>query len=214
MRDTIHVSLETNEVYVLNEYGQRIIYAEAMSDMAELEEELVKIGSYYINRYEYVIQNAEIMGLTQDNTRASSLVDRPQIALDLLEKEFEFQRSKIRLIEMYMEVYEHTTDPLECLRVLQMIVDLCVQRPRLNTDASFYCESYMAETEALREREQFFSEFMLMQKQVEREANQNTHGYIETKIRKMQEAVDQYWTLKKQREKERRVGSNEIIKEG
>ena len=152
MRDTIHVSLETNEVYVLNEYGQRIIYAEAMSDMAELEEELVKIGSYYINRYEYVIQNAEIMGLTQDNTRASSLVDRPQIALDLLEKEFEFQRSKIRLIEMYMEVYEHTTDPLECLRVLQMIVDLCVQRPRLNTDASFYCESYMAETEALRER--------------------------------------------------------------
>ena len=55
MRDTIHVSLETNEVYVLNEYGQRIIYAEAMSDMAALEEELVKIGSYYINRYEYVI---------------------------------------------------------------------------------------------------------------------------------------------------------------
>lgn len=90
MRDTIHVSLETNEVYVLNEYGQRIIYAEAMSDMAALEEELVKIGSYYINRYEYVIQNAEIMGLTQDNTRASSLVDRPQIALDLLEREFEF----------------------------------------------------------------------------------------------------------------------------
>ena len=77
-----------------------------------------------------------------------------------------------------------------------------------------YCESYMAETEALHEREHFFAEFMLMQKQVESEANQNTHAYIETKIRKMQEAVDQYWTLKKQREKERRLGSNEIVKEG
>lgn len=51
-----------------------------------------------------------------------------------------------------MEVYEHTYDPLESVRILQIIADLIVSRPRLNMEASMYCESYMAETEALVER--------------------------------------------------------------
>ena len=46
-----------------NEYGMRIIYYESLNDLAELEEELIKIGSYFINRYEYVIKNNEIMGI-------------------------------------------------------------------------------------------------------------------------------------------------------
>jgi len=41
----------------------RIIYYESLNDLAELEEELIKIGSYFINRYEYVIKNNEIMGI-------------------------------------------------------------------------------------------------------------------------------------------------------
>jgi len=48
-RDKILIVSERKEVRVFNEFGQPIVYAEAMSDMVALEEELIKIGSYFIN---------------------------------------------------------------------------------------------------------------------------------------------------------------------
>lgn len=53
-RDRIVVDSENQEVKVLNEYGNEIIYFESLNDLVELEEELVKIGSYYINQHEFV----------------------------------------------------------------------------------------------------------------------------------------------------------------
>ena len=55
MRDKLHVDYDTKEIYVTNEYGMRIVYYEALNDLTELEEELTKIGSYFINKYEFVI---------------------------------------------------------------------------------------------------------------------------------------------------------------
>lgn len=55
MRDRLHVDYDTREIYVTNEYGMRVVYYEALNDMTELEEELTKIGSYFINKYEFVI---------------------------------------------------------------------------------------------------------------------------------------------------------------
>jgi hypothetical protein len=40
------------------------------------------------------------------------------MAIDLLEKEYKYQFSKVKLIEQHMEVYEHTYDPLESMRIL------------------------------------------------------------------------------------------------
>lgn len=89
MRDRLHVDYETREIYVTNEYGMRIVYYEALNDLSELEEELTKIGSYYINKYEFVIQNNEVMESPLfDKSRPSSLIDRPQMAIDLLDKEY------------------------------------------------------------------------------------------------------------------------------
>ena len=67
MRDRIHVDLDTREVYVTNEFGMRVLYHESMNDMMQIEEELIKIGSYYINKYEYVIKNNEVMGAQYDS---------------------------------------------------------------------------------------------------------------------------------------------------
>lgn len=61
-----------------------------------------------------------------------------------------------------METYEHIVDPLESQRVLQMIVDLISARPRLNMEASMYCESYSAETDVLNEKADLMSEFINM----------------------------------------------------
>lgn len=97
----------------------RVIYYEALGDMSVLEEELIKIGSYFINKYEFVIKNNEVLEpQLNDGARPMSLIDRPQIAMDLLEREYNYQFSKVGLIEQYMEIYEHSYDPLESMRIL------------------------------------------------------------------------------------------------
>lgn len=55
LRDKVHVDLKTKEVYVTNEFGARIVYFEAMNDLVEIEDELVKIGSFFINQHELQI---------------------------------------------------------------------------------------------------------------------------------------------------------------
>lgn len=48
-RDRIVVNQRKREVDVFNEFGQRFIYEESLNDLVELEEEMIKIGSYFIN---------------------------------------------------------------------------------------------------------------------------------------------------------------------
>jgi Fe2+ or Zn2+ uptake regulation protein len=76
-----------------------------MQDMKDLEDELLKIGSYYIQKHEYLVN-------TECN-KAFPLVDRISLLEDLLQKELDFQFEKVQLIHAYMETYEHITDPLE-----------------------------------------------------------------------------------------------------
>jgi hypothetical protein len=48
-----------------------------------------------------------------------------------------------------METYEHLADPLEQQRLIQVVVDLMAQRPRLNLDASYFQDSYDTEKTCL-----------------------------------------------------------------
>lgn len=102
-RDRIVVDEESMEVTILNEFGQKIVYGEALNDMVELEEEMIKVGSYYVNRYEYAVidndiakannkrkSNSNENELNLSDTRPGSLVDRAEISRDLFEKELEF----------------------------------------------------------------------------------------------------------------------------
>jgi len=54
----------------------KVVYEEAIQDLAELEEEMIKIGSFFINNYEYVLAMNEILE-NEDANRPSSLIDRP-----------------------------------------------------------------------------------------------------------------------------------------
>ena len=77
------------------------------------------------------------------------MIDRFEIAADLLKLELDFQFAKVKLVEKLLESYEHIYDPLESVRALQMIVDVMAQRPRINLEASLYTDSYEAETRLL-----------------------------------------------------------------
>jgi hypothetical protein len=86
----------------LNEFGHEIVYAESLNDLVELEEELLKIGSFYINHHEYMMASNDIAGPNSDaieesenasahyKDRPSSMIDRAEIACDLMLREFDF----------------------------------------------------------------------------------------------------------------------------
>ena len=46
------------------------------------------------------------------------MIDRSEIAIDLLKNELDFQFAKVKLIEKLLESYEHIYDPLQSVRSL------------------------------------------------------------------------------------------------
>ena len=59
-KDRIVVDDRKKEVTIYNEFGQKIMYEEALNDMVELEEEMIKLGSYFINKHEYITAENDI----------------------------------------------------------------------------------------------------------------------------------------------------------
>ena len=103
--DKITFDLANEEIFVRDDFGITVLYDGALADMQELEEELLRVGSLFINKQE-VLTDAEGEELTPP-------LDRLAIVEDLVTCEFAYQFAKARLILTFMECYEHIVDPLE-----------------------------------------------------------------------------------------------------
>ena len=103
-------SLET-EITVLDEHGIAVVYREALNDLLLLEEEMMKIGSHYLNK-------AELDKHLGKREQPSTMLDRAQVCLQLFENELEFQLKKMVIIEDLLRAYEHVCDPLEAVRLI------------------------------------------------------------------------------------------------
>lgn len=88
------------DVKIVDEEGVSIMYDAALHDLVSLEEELIKIGTFYIQKQEYIV-DIEI----KDPVFS---IDRGAVCSDLLEFECKFQFAKIKVVEQFMEAYEHT----------------------------------------------------------------------------------------------------------
>jgi hypothetical protein len=80
--DHIEITEKTREVSIKDDFGIYILYECAMQDMKDLEDEMLKIGSYYIAKHEFLV-NTEL-------EKAYPLVDRISLLEDLLDKELDF----------------------------------------------------------------------------------------------------------------------------
>ena len=87
--DEINETIEYSEkvIRIKDSKGNFIIYDATLSDLKQLEMDLEKIGTYYINKHEVLIINT-------DNT-PNPLIDRSQVILDIFQFEFEFLYSKV-----------------------------------------------------------------------------------------------------------------------
>lgn len=102
-----HIELDEvqEEVYVKDDFGVYILFDCVLQDMKGVEEELIKICSFYINKAE-VLQDVH-------TEKPMPCKDRLQTLHDLLQCEATFHFKKVKLTMAYMECYEHIVDPLE-----------------------------------------------------------------------------------------------------
>jgi hypothetical protein len=82
-QDRLDIDEDEQDVIVFDDYGVRIMYQETLNDMLEIEEELIKVGSYYINQAE---SRTDL-----DLKEPASAIDRGDVAYHLVDKEAEFQ---------------------------------------------------------------------------------------------------------------------------
>ena len=128
-----------------------------------MEEELIKICSYFINKAE-VLQDIH-------TDKLQPVKDRLQCLSDLLECESKFQFKKVKLCMAYLECYEHIVDPLEQQRLMQVITDLVARRPRLNLQANYFQDAYEAEFMCLDNQLELLKVIIKNQITLERTAN-------------------------------------------
>ena len=151
-QDKWDIDQDHNDVIVTDDYGVKIIYQEALNDMLEIEEELIKVGTYYINQAESRVD--------LDIKEPASSIDRGDVAYHLIDKEAEFQFQKLLIITSYMESYEHTNDPLEMLRLAQLMADIMVLRPRHNVEGGYFIDAYRSEIEVLKQKRELLTELI------------------------------------------------------
>ena len=75
--------------------------------------------------------------------------DRHQVCCDLLTKEAKFQFSKVKLVQVFSECYEHVTCPMGQQKLMQVITDLMGRQVRHNLKANYFGDAYDAEISLL-----------------------------------------------------------------
>ena len=124
-------------VHVRDSVGLYVIYDCALDDLKELEEEILSIGSYFIDKA--TLKQAK-------NADFNRKIDRLEILYNLWESEWTYLQYKRKLVDCYYEIYQHTFDHDQRRLIAQTIIDLAARRPRLDfrTD-DYFAHSYSLE---------------------------------------------------------------------
>lgn len=117
--------------------------------------------------------------------------------------------SKIKQIQLLLDVYENTCDPLESVRLIQIISDTMAVRPRINTEANYFKDSYDSEKEVILQKFELFSEVLDIQRRTEQEENEHMRRFQELKVRKLQDFLEGKWAYKYDPAMVERMGARE-----
>ncbi|XP_019855372.1 PREDICTED: uncharacterized protein LOC100639594 [Amphimedon queenslandica] len=151
-----------SNISVWDQSGKLIMYDLAEKKLAELEEFLLTIATYYIER--------EVAGTDENEEESDSAtaavpppqtddvdlkllsqqsVDRFTILLDLWNSQAEFMEEKMKLVTLYLEAYHSCYDKMEREKLTQVIVDIIGLKPRLNTQTKYFTVTFQQERDCL-----------------------------------------------------------------
>ena len=136
----INLEHDGSTVHVRDAIGLYVVYDCALEDIKELEEEIVAIGSYFIEKASLKQSKA------QSDSEYARKVDRFEILYNLWEHEWTYLQFKRKLIDCFYEIYQHTFDHAERRLLSQIIVDLAARRPRVDFRSDdYFSHSYSLE---------------------------------------------------------------------
>ena len=104
-QDMIYKHKQTDLTLVKDDFDVNILYDVSFKDLITLENEVLKICSFYINKIEPILDRG-------DYANIYPLVDRLRIIDEALQLEVQYQEEKLLLIQTYLECYEHVSDIL------------------------------------------------------------------------------------------------------
>ncbi|XP_050923208.1 uncharacterized protein LOC108888382 [Lates calcarifer] len=157
-------SAEEGFVHTQDQRGFYIVYDAALKDLDELENELLLVGSHFIQR-----NRTEKMGKAEEAFTSTSTagagelwvdVDRVAVLLDLWTCETEFLENKVQLLNCYYEVYQHAAGTEERFALARVITDIMHGRPRLDLDQDYFVQAYRAEIDCLRSHQQLIKNIL------------------------------------------------------
>lgn len=191
---------------VTDDYGFNVMYDATFTDMRALEQEMLKVCSYYINKLEPMQD--------KDMRNVLPTIDRLGVVKEICEYEEKYQRAKLHLCMCYLECYEHTCDTLEQHRTIQILIDLMAKRPRINLAANHFRDSYKAEIEALEYQVQIMKEFIAMQMDNEFKVNNEVREMLEKTYRLIYDQIENQWQYYPKSDVKGEVEKRKLLKEG
>ncbi|KAL1257483.1 hypothetical protein QQF64_010727 [Cirrhinus molitorella] len=134
-----YYSTDGSCIHTQDQRGFYIIYDVALMDLEELEQHLLLIASFFIQRSRESNASDESGEL---HSLAGLDVDRLAVLLDIWTCETQFLEHKIQLLNCYLEAYQHVTDPEEQFRLAQVITDIMHRRPQIDFTAGYFVQAY------------------------------------------------------------------------
>jgi hypothetical protein len=171
--DEIDETVEYSDklIRIKDNKGNYILYEATLSDMKQLEEDLAKLGTYFITRREELVANTDKV--------PNPFVDRSQVILDLFTSEYDYLYSKFEYVSELMSIYENTTDIYIQKSLMQVITDMIGNRPIIDLNYHYFTSSYLVESEALSKKAALIHSLIDYQKKVELSENKALHDYLE-----------------------------------
>ncbi|KAK4470711.1 hypothetical protein MN116_006239 [Schistosoma mekongi] len=153
---------EEGRIHVKDQIGYWIVYDCALNDFNELEHDLLLIATHFIQKDVSIPtpDNREQNETTEDSCKndfdvelyAHREVDRFGVLYDIWSNETAFQEAKKKLMDIYLEAYNHIISRDSRRRLAQVMIDLMYKRPRLDLSENYFIEAYNYECSIIRQR--------------------------------------------------------------
>jgi hypothetical protein len=153
VEDFSHETIIDNDgsiIHIQDSAGLHIIYDCAVDDVNELEQEIVSIGSYFLEKATLKHQK------NPQDIDFIKKMDRFEVLYNLWEYELTYLQYKRKLIDCFYEIYQHTFDHDERHVIAQTIVNISARRPRID----FRNDEYFSHSYSLEIR--FLSQYLLL----------------------------------------------------
>lgn len=177
---------DNDEILIKDDFGIHIMYDCVETDMDLLKEEILLAGSFFI-------KNQEPLMDAENPETLTPIIDRISTLEKLMQFESQFHFKKAKLVKLYMEAYEHITDPVEQQRFIQMVTDLMAERPRLNLDSCSFEDSYKLELHVLDKRTELILNIIRFQICHEKKINEDICDYLEKAHKMVNDHIDGKW---------------------